>query len=253
MDVQNHKVIALLLVGFLAFVIMVGLFLTYFIILRNRSRKLALARSNETPGEKHSFNPFGIKRSVSWLAVKHGNLQSVQAALTLHNPQPCPWSEGLAGSSDQKLFISPPISGWVLVIGPALPDPSEDVDVCYRFLVGLSRKLGHVQYFKVNSALNHHAWAQVEEGKVLRGYSWAGKTLWNQGETTPAENELKLKCYEYCEAAEVPFFWPQEANSSNCEKVHLLAARWSVDPESIDERFVEQRLGIVGEPDSLLL
>jgi hypothetical protein len=34
----------------------------------------------------------------------------------------------------------------------------------------------------------------------------------------------------------------------NTEKVPLLAARWSLDPASIDERFLEREHGLAGEP-----
>jgi hypothetical protein len=46
-------------------------------------------------------------------------------------------------------------------------------------------------------------------------------------------------------------FAPVEPGSSNSDKVHLLAARWSLDPDDIDERFIEQEWGIVGEPSRL--
>src|SRR6185437_10102915 len=99
-----------------------------------------------------------LKRPECWLAVKSRNLAAVQAALGLHNSKPCSWVEGLLGSGDQMLFISPPISGWILVIGSALPNPSDDVDCCFRFLMDLSHKVGQVQYFSASTVLNHHAW-----------------------------------------------------------------------------------------------
>src|ERR1041385_13438 len=52
-----------------------------------------------------------------WVAVKTSKPETVQAALGLHNPTPCSWTDGMAGVSDQKLFISPAIHGWVLVVG----------------------------------------------------------------------------------------------------------------------------------------
>jgi hypothetical protein len=38
-----------------------------------------------------------------------------------------------------------------------------------------------------------------------------------------------------------------EASFINSEKVPLLAARWSLDPTAIDDRFLEHALGIAGE------
>ena len=108
-----------------------------------------------------------------WLAVRSGNPQLVQAALGLNNPTPCSWEEGLSAAQDQRLFISPAVRGWVLVIGSNLPEPGEDVDRCFRFLMELSRKLGHVQFFSLNRAVNHHAWIQVARRRITRRYATA--------------------------------------------------------------------------------
>ena len=71
---------------------------------------------------------------------------SVQAALALHDVKPCSWADGLAGGGEQKLFISPPVSGWILVMGSALPNPCDDEDASFRFLQQLSRKLGQSSF-----------------------------------------------------------------------------------------------------------
>ncbi len=96
--------------------------------------------------EAESFCPFertcAFRRPDCWLAIKGNTLFSVQSALGIHNPKPCSWIQGLAG--DEKLFIAPPVKGWILVFGSVLLDPSEDVDVCFRFVLDLSRRLGQV-------------------------------------------------------------------------------------------------------------
>src|SRR5688572_16334674 len=140
--------------------------------------------------------------SFRWIAIRTSRLQAVQTALRLTKATPCTWEEGLSAAHEHKLFISPPLNGWVLVLGSHLPEASEDVDRCFRFLTELSRKLGHVQYFSVNRALSHHTWVQAEQATILRAYSWAGKTIWNQGLKTSAEIELGLKCFAYGESPE---------------------------------------------------
>jgi hypothetical protein len=184
-------------------------------------------------------------RPACWLAVKSRNLLAVQSALGLHNPKPCSWLEGLAG--EEKLFIAPPVKGWVLVIGSGLPDPSDDVDACFRFLQELSRKLGHVQFFSASRILLHHAWVQADGGRVLRAYAWAGKTLWQQGRCTAAERELELKCFDYTEAVERAPYGQPDSLVANVDKVPLLAARWSLDPAHIEERCLEKERGVAGE------
>ena len=187
-----------------------------------------------------------FRRPGCWLAVKSRNLLAVQSALGLHNAKPCSWTEGMAG--DEKLFIAPPVKGWILVMGSVLPDPSDDVDACFRFVVSLSRKLGQVQFFSASRVLHHHSWIKVDGGRVLRAYAWAGRTLWQQGSRTTAENELGLRCFDYLEPAERLCFTAPDPVASNVDKVPLLAARWSLDPARIEERVLEAQHGVAGEP-----
>jgi hypothetical protein len=254
MSAVDHGILTTFLLALFWFVLSTGLLAAFFVVRWCRNRQLPVPTSTDGPRKDHHA-PAGssgrhpiLKRPDCWLAIKNRNLMAVQSALGLHNPKPCTWSEGLSGSSDQKLFISPPVSGWILVIGPALPDPSDDVDICHRFLMDLSRKVGHVQFFNASGILNHHAWIQIETGRVHRAYAWAGRTLWNEGKVTQAEKDLGLKCFDYAETVESNAFGLPESIASNLERVHLLASRWSLDPDEIDERYIDREWGIVGEP-----
>jgi hypothetical protein len=197
--------------------------------------------SGPRPCERTSVFP----RPNCWLAVKSRSMVAVQSALGLHNPKPCSWIEGLA--DDERLFIAPPVKGWILVLGSGLPDPSDDVDACFRFVLDMSRKLGRVQFFAASRVLHYHAWVQADGGRILRAYAWAGRTLWTQGAPTRAEKELDLKCFDYGEPAERISFTQPDVVASNADKVPLLAARWSLDPARIDERFLANERGIAGE------
>ena len=137
-----------------------------------------------------------MRRPACWLAIKSRNLRAVETALGLHNVKPCSMFEGLGG--EQPVFIAPPVNGWILVTGSDLPDPAEDVDACFRFLIGLSRKLGQVQLFTANSALGYHSWVRAEKGRISRGYSWAGKALWNQGQPTPGRTGAGSAVFRVC-------------------------------------------------------
>ena len=253
MEQVQQGLIALLLLSILSLVLMVTLLLVFFVLRWRRQQE----SSHESTGfdnlkfaddaEASSFRSPAMRRPQTWLAIRSRNLEAVQTALALHNPKPCLWTDGLAG--ERRLFVAPPVSGWILVFGPALPEPDDDVDVCFRFLLNLSRKLGHVQYFSVNGVLNHHAWAHFESGYVWRGYAWAGKTIWNQGDMTREETALRMKCADYVTANDPSAFG--NSDFGNAEKVHLLAARWSIDPEAIDESLMEHEWGIAGEPSHL--
>ena len=170
-----------------------------------RSRRKLLATEEEQAELAQEFSYFGIapynplhvRRPTRWLAIRSRDTLSVQAAFRLNKPRPCSWAEGVFSS--RKIFIAPPVNGWTLVLGVGLPNPNNDVDVCYLFLRELSRRLGHVQFFQADELLQHHAWAQVESGRVLRGYAWAGTTIWNQGVKTGDEVALGMNCFCYGE------------------------------------------------------
>jgi hypothetical protein len=179
------------------------------------------------------------QRPACWLAVRGASPEGVQTALGLDHSTPCSWSEGMTG--EHEFFISPRVNGWVIVTGLAIPTPDNDVDECFRFLVSLSRKLGHVQFFQAEKFLHYHAWARLDYGCVTRAYAWAGETVWNQGGKTVPETELGVKCYAYGESC------PSNIARTNTDKVAQLAARWNFDPASVDERSLNRALGVAGE------
>lgn len=181
-----------------------------------------------------------------WLAVRTHNPELVQGALGLNNPRDCSWSDAMEHGSEPRLFIAPAVRGWVLVIGCDLPDPSEDIDECFRFLGQLSAKVGEVHFFVRNRAVSYHGWARFEYGKAVRGYMWAGETLWNQGALTEAERDLKLRCLSYTESADVLGLAEHDVLATNTEKVIRLAAEWSIDPTALEAAALESK-GIAGD------
>src|SRR5277367_6815060 len=120
------------------------------------------------------FQRIPNNRPRTWAAIRAATPATVQRALGLNRSMPCSWSEGMTGEHD--FFISQRINGWVIVTGAGLPNPSDDVDGCFLFLIALSRKLGHVQFFHAENFSRHHAWARLDDGYVTRAYAWAGET-----------------------------------------------------------------------------
>jgi hypothetical protein len=181
-----------------------------------------------------------LQRPAGWLAIRAASPETVKATLGLNHAAPCSWAEGLTGG--HEFFISPRVHGWVIVTGLGLPNPTDDVDATFLFLTALSRKLGHVQYFYASQRLHHHAWARLDDGCVTRAYAWAGETVWNQGIETVPEIEADVKLSSYGDGA---------ANlldaEANCQKVPLLAARWSLDPAEVKLNSARQSIGIAGE------
>jgi len=217
--------------------------LAWMIALQRRAR--AAESLIRRPPEFLPFQLTFAPRPASWLAVRSQSPKAVRTALGQDLFAPDTWVKGLSGGPG--FFVGPAVNGWIIVTGPGLPDPGNDADECFRFLTGLSRKLGHVQFFQAERVLHHHAWVRVENGRVTRAYAWAAETVWNQGARTAAETELSMKCFGYGEHPAADSWAAAEWMAANVAKVALLAARWSLDPARIDSRPRKHADGIAGE------
>ena len=250
--VPGDGYLVLALLGLLLLILTVGAFFVWLSTRHARERRAwAEAELRHRPRNRWSdvgsFRPEIFDSPCRWIAVRTTDPRAVQKALKLANPTLCTWAEGIAEARDRRLFITPPIGEWVLVVGPGLPDPGDDVDECFHLLTDLSRKLGLVQFFSLNRALGHHAWARLDSGEVLRAYAWVGHVAWNQGPPSPAELGLGLKCFAYFEHVEKDWGESDDPILQNLDRLPMLAARWSVDPTSLDERHFATGRGIVGE------
>lgn len=243
---------AWMLLGVLALVLLLVFVFAAFVLHLARRRRMEGSALLQRPPENR-FGGMQLARRTDmelpsrWLAIRSTSPETVQKALHLANPIPCPLADGLTSAGELELFVSPPIRGWIIVTGSEVPDPADDVDACFLWLRELSQQLGEVQFFAANRALSHHAWARLLSGEVFRAYAWADETLWTQGELTRAELDLGLTCTEYGEGRPNALTSGNDHRFANVEKVPLLAARWSIDPASIDLGRHWPRPGIAGQ------
>ena len=233
----------MLLAGHLLALVVAALVFLWMIVLHRQAR--AAEQLTPRKAAAPTFESAFTSRPPLWMAVRATDSKPVQAALGLNQPTPCSWMEGMTGA--REFFVGPAVNGWIIVTGSGLPNPSCDVDECFRFLAGISAQLGQVQFFHADRILHHHAWARAENGVVTRAYAWAGETIWNQGAKTPAETELSMKCFGYGEEPNADSWAAVEWTAANVGKVPLLATRWSLDPARINERARNHADGIAGE------
>lgn len=243
-EYANQVTVGLLLLSLLS-VVAIGLIGCLVAVLHHHRRRMIEVAEAGRPRPKveKKSTPSGA-HALRWAVVKSTHAADVQAALGLHNAVPCSWAEGMA-ARHQRLFIAPPVGGWVLIMGSGLPDPVQDVDECFHFVVSLSRAMGTVQFFCLDQMHQHHAWVQAEAGRIVRAYAWAAHTLWNQGEMTPAELGLGLKCYGYGESPASSE--PPGCPTGNTAKVPALAQQWSFDPLSLNEHLIRVGRGVTGD------
>jgi hypothetical protein len=242
-DAMNSTVMHGLAVGLLvSFGIVIGIAIVFATLYRRHLRVLRLSQKWSDPltplaGSRRGFPHLPIPHR--WLAVRTSNTLFLRQLLSAPQQEATSWSDALIRARERTWFVSPPWRGWTLVIGAAIPDPASDIDRLHRFLTHLSRAIGDVQFFAADRVLNHHAWADLRDGQVIRAYAWAGETLWNQGEHTLDERLLGLVCHDYAESVEGPGVCGGPSEQQNTERVPLLARRWSLDPVEASAHFIE--------------
>lgn len=187
--------------------------------------------------------PCGFGCGMSWLAVRSRDPNAVLEALDLYDVTPCNWNSGIGAVYDRRLgashvFVTPPVRGWIFVVGLALPHPVGRgfVDKCTPLLVDLGGRFTEVQYFFSCPPIDYYAWARVRDGRLARAFAVTDEGIvWNKGRTTKEERSLGLKLFELRgvegrkgDAGGELILHPTE------DHVMRLAHRWSLDPTTLD-------------------
>lgn len=249
LGVHGSEYLVFFLLFLLSFIVFTG---GFFILLSTIHAREGRSRqphpTPEAEPEEHSLSYTAlVNLPQHWVAVQGVSVEAVVNALQLRHLNECSWTEGLLETGQDRVFIAPRIGQWTLILGDALPDPANDVDHCFRFLSRLSSQLGHVQFFSANRALGFHAWAKFYQGRAVRAYAWAGRTVWNQGPKSSAEIKLGAICHDYFEDEHLSWQEQQQISATNIELIPALAARWSIDPANIDADKIAPYPGISGE------
>jgi hypothetical protein len=151
---------------------------------------------NQMPDKRQSF---GYK--VSWFAVRASDPAAVLDAFELEEATPANWESGLAAAYDDHcVFVSPPVSGWILAVSSSWSYPvaieslsESQHDIGRRFEVLFSRlmkRFDDVQFFGSYRVVGFVAWARALNGKPIRIYANADEVLANLGEQTSEEAKL---------------------------------------------------------------
>jgi hypothetical protein len=239
----------------LAFAIIVALVATtvslaaYVLAPRTGSGRLIYAQTPDRPP------PFGY--NMTWLALRTRDTDRVVEALSLAHVEPANWSTGLGTvySHDYgqgRIFVSPPVNGWIFVVGLSLPQPlgGAFAEKSMPLLVDLGATFIEVQYFSSCPDIDHFAWARIIDGQLVRAFAVGDQgQIWNKGKQTKEEKALGLKLFEVrgggrgrgrSKAGDEPVIYPTEMH------VMQLAAKWSLDPTRLAEQGPLPAVGLVG-------
>ncbi|MBI5359876.1 MAG: DMP19 family protein [Planctomycetes bacterium] len=198
--------------------------------------------------------PLGFGRKNAWLAIKTDDPMKVAESLKLQDLQPANWRTGLTASYEHyatHLFITPPVHGWVFVVGIALPNCGNTYrpDRCTPFIEELGQIYDPVFYFGTHSTIEFHAWARVDKAKVSRAYACFGSfAVWNKGIKTKEEQDLKMDFFT-CEPPEGhgEEYWDRKDLEYPEEKdVFKIAEAWSLNPMKLGVMDLTESTGFVG-------
>ena len=124
-----------------------------------------------------------------WIAVPTGDQAGVMASLGLARPVPVTFAEAQAvidedghGEAEDnpdglaRVYVSPEIEGWTLVIGPWCDPCSTDrSDEVLRLCADLSTRYGAAQAYYFGAQGDGSAWLIAEHGVVVRRYCETGE------------------------------------------------------------------------------
>ncbi|MBT3068770.1 hypothetical protein [Rhodoferax sp. U11-2br] len=165
---------------------------------------IADALFDQTPDSPEGF---GFKSS--WFAVKTQEPKRVAEILGLVDLQRANWASGIAAAysfnskpnGNKYVFISPPVTGWVLVVGLALPYPDRrsqgrnaNIDSRFNAMFGaLVANFDEVQFFGSYRVVGFEAWGRANGGRIEREFCYAdGEVYANVGPQTSVEKLLKF-------------------------------------------------------------
>jgi hypothetical protein len=252
----------------------------------------AMPSFDQTPDAPQSF---GFK--IMWFALKTSDPASVVDAFGLGETTPANWESGLAAvysrdrsqGDDAWLFVSPPISGWILAASSSLPNPTVEThhDIGRKFDALFSRLMARfddVQFFGSHRVVDFVAWARALNGKPMRIFAWSGSdgaVLANVGEQTAEEARLGFanlsglspldavdKMFAIAEEQETETdkliasgLSPRDARARVRQNglpfpdeidVLKLAALWSIDPTVLEDKDYPLGLGLAARlPENL--
>jgi hypothetical protein len=222
---------------------------------------------------------------------------SVLGALELGDGIQANWASGLSAAyqsaqgADPWVFVSPPVSGWIFVLGSWLPypvaptEPQHEVGRKFDVLLArLMKQFADVQFFGSYRVVGFAAWVRAQNGERRRVFAFAdGEVYANAGDQTPEEAKLKLvnlsglspsaardRIFEMANEQEAEQtalvaqgLTPREArarvrqNSRSPipgeQDVVDLAALWSVDPSQLEHHEHPPALGLAARlPKNLM-
>jgi hypothetical protein len=161
---------------------------------------------------------FGFKQA--WIAAAADDPERLAEALDLD----------VEGDDADEVLVVGPFDGWVLCAGECLGEHTRTAD---RLTRALCDALGaEVQYFATHRVSEVHAWARARTDGSTRAFSWVGE----RGEVELDVGSISAEEHEIGLVPAENGALERDGQAIDEEDVVALAARWSVDPLTVDAR-----------------
>lgn len=191
--------------------------------------------------------PFGPK--MAWLAIPGYKQSEVISALRLGDVSPANWTKGLseAYADNNQVFVTPSLSGWVLVIGKTLwqkADMNRSAENI-QWLKDVGRLFGNACFFSTMRGLGNHGWVGIRGGNIVRAYGYSGELqelIWLLGDPTDEEIAVNPGFANEIEERRMPDFRPVVPDE---KMVLAMAAAWSVDVSFSNHKYLPD-YGFIG-------
>jgi hypothetical protein len=207
---------------------------------------------------------FGYK--IGWLTIRSTDPNAVMRALSLADPAEATWRAGIDAAygdayrivlSRSRVFVSPPVNGWIFVVGQWTMGDGDDPGSIEQLITRLSKEFGEAQAFATYRVIEYHHWMRAKSGDLERSFAYlgeSGQVLRDEGEPTSAE--LDIGWQRWPEDDEFPYE-PGDSSTSeearwrpNEEDVMTIAGHWSINPQTLGPDVSSTGTGILARAPS---
>jgi hypothetical protein len=218
--------------------VLILLVVVAFVFLRTSREPHMAARASTSPQSAvdSPATPVSFAYKTAWFAVKSNDSEAVARALGLKRLRPASWKAGIDSAYDDdqsSVFVTPPIHGWVLVVGRKLLSlpPNEGT-----VLLSLSRQFAEAQFFATMRISDAYMWERAQNGELVCSFDSGDGEIHRHGNARAVEKELDLRFFDdESPDAKTPGYYDRDDLTFPDQKdVLKVAALWSVDPSQLD-------------------
>lgn len=224
--------------------------------------------------------PAGFGYKTAWLAIRTEDTEAVAGALGVTGARAASWAAGIDATCTEAIagvrrvyavmrakdidaanaayraergrglvFLTPVVDGWTLaVLGGTELFEDDGLAGGALDLPSLSRRFGEVQKFATHRVVEYQEWQRWVNGSPVRRYCWigeSGRIRFDEGEPARAEGNL-LRAADLDQLLAAGGGDWDAFDLAGEETVMAVAAEWSVDPTTLDDRDDLPPRGLLG-------